>query len=112
MSVEPVRCIYCQQVCYAPRLHSEYRTSGPRAEWGTFYQVEQSHQEEGQTGGQPAESGYLYVYAVCQPSCRANAAVARYEAARLEIEASLRELQAAVVEALAEVGEAWRSLDQ
>ena len=95
-------CIYCGRHCFAPRWHSEYRTAGPREEWQGRYQINQEADQDG---------GVLYLYAVCQPSCRANAAVARYEAARVEIAASLLELQNAVVEALREVGEAWAQLD-
>ena len=56
--------------------------------------------------------GFLYVYFVCQPSCRANAAIVRYERAREEIAESLQELQNAVIDALTEVGQAWHNLDQ
>ena len=51
--------------------------------------------------GAPDDDGRLHIYVVCQPSCRANAAVVRLEAARLEIAAALEEVQAAVVDALA-----------
>ena len=108
MEPEPVHCVRCRQRCYAPRFHSEYRRDGPRREWGRFYQIVQGPPPE----GQPADDGLLYFYCVCQPTCRANAAVARYEAARIDVGVALEQLQAAVIDALAEVGEAWQQLDE
>ena len=107
MSDPPAFCARCGQRCHAPRWHSEYRTNGPRAEWQGRWQA--SPLDHGDGG---VEDGRLYVYAVCQPSCRANAAVTRYEAARLEIASALEELQVAVVDAQQEVGEAWAQLDR
>ena len=107
MAEQPGTCVRCGQRCHAPRWHSEYRTTGPRAEWGNRYQASPWNAEDGVEDG-----GRLYIWAVCQPSCRANAAVTRYEAARIEIAAALEELQRAVCDALQEVGEAWAQLDR
>ena len=98
-------CVRCGEPCWAPRWHSEYRTNGPREEWGPHYQL-----TEIPAPVDTSDGGRLYLYCYCRPSCRANAAVTRYERARLEIAAALEELQAAVVAALEEVGEAWNEL--
>ena len=100
-------CVRCGEHCWAPRWHSEYRTEGPRVEWGPHYQISAIPEHVDVSDG-----GRLYLYCYCRPSCRANAAVTRYERARLEIAAALEELQAAVVAALEEVGEAWNELDR
>ena len=101
----PATCILCRQQAFAPRWFSDYRTNGPREEWGQFY-VRSTELP------QPPDNGFLYWYCFCGPTCRANAAVQRYENARLEIAQALLEVQQAIVEALAEVGAAWNALDQ
>ena len=112
MDSAPVRCGHCHQVCHAPRFHSEYRTDGPRPEWGPhYYRIDQRYLADDETDAPQSGEGFLYAYYICQPTCRANAAVARFEAARREIAAALEELQAAVLDALSEVGDAWASLD-
>ena len=80
-----------------------HRHGGPREEWRDRNQCTP---EVGTDGGR------LYIYVVCQPSCRANAAIVRYERARIEIAEALAEVQAALVDALTEVGEAWAELDR
>ena len=103
----------CHKVCFAPRFHSEYRTDGPRPEWGPhYYRIDQRYLADDETDAPQSGEGFLHAYYICQPTCRANAAVARFEAARREIAAALEELQAVVLDALTEVGEAWASLDR
>ena len=113
MNSEFVRCVHCQPECHAPKCHSEYRSDGPRPEWGAhYYRVDPRNLADDEIDAPQSGEGFLYVYYVCQPTCRANAAVIRFEAARREIAAALEELQAAVIDALTEVGEAWASLDR
>ena len=73
--------------------------------WGPFYIRSPAVPE-------PTDNGYLYWFCYCGPTCRANAAIQRFENARLEIAQALLEVQQAVVEALAEVGAAWNALDE
>ena len=94
-------CFRCGERCYAPQWISERTRDAPRAEWKRRF-------AEGPRA--PGDEAYLYWTAFCAPSCRANAAIRRFEAAKLEIAAALEEVQAAVVDAFAEVGEAWAEM--
>ena len=106
----PGHCIYCGSRVWAPRWYSEYRTNGPRVEWGAHYHRTANAGYLLPGSEEDPDGGHLYLYCVCQPSCRANAAIERYDTARREIAAALEELQQAVIEALVEVSEAWRQL--
>ena len=98
-----VACYLCGSRPWAPRWFSRYSTTGPSSEWGNHFRPSPEVDRDG---------GRLFWYCACAPSCRANRAIHRYEAARLEIARALEELQAAVLEALAEVADAWAQLDQ
>ena len=97
-------CVRCFQPCHVPRPYSEYRASGPRPEWGPYYRA--GFTVSADPAGFVSDSGPLYVYVKCQPSCKVNAAVARVEEARRELTEALLVLQSALVEAPAEYGDA------
>ena len=80
-------CNWCSRWAYAWSWHSEYRGRGPDPTWRCFYR--------------DLEHPGWYWYIVCQPSCRANATIARLQ----EIEESVHTELQEIVESLYEVFE-------
>ena len=124
---EDAVCLQCGERCFAPRWYTEFTDEAPRAEWrGRFV-------EEARAPGVEGPVTNLFWLAICAPTCRANAAVRRFEAAKREavsaledanaavrrletakprVVAALEAAQAAMVDAIAELGDAQAEIDR